>query len=166
MPVTLEVLRDHLAYTTWASKRLVDAASTLTHEELTRDFGTADRSVLGTLSHIFGADRVCLPAFRVRTFNWLSRPGLNKASHFFRAPGPPSMGSGPPGPPGSPTNAPATEITYRDFKGLEWRQPLWQIILHLVNHATHHRGQVSGFMRSLGRNPPGIDLVYYHRKQF
>jgi hypothetical protein len=32
---------------TWASNRLVDAAGTLAPEELTREFGTTDHSVLG-----------------------------------------------------------------------------------------------------------------------
>ena len=43
---------------TWASSRLLDAAAQLSPEELTRDFGTADKSVVGTLAHVFAADRV------------------------------------------------------------------------------------------------------------
>jgi len=35
----------------------VEAASKLTAEELTRDFGTADKSAMGTLVHMFGVDR-------------------------------------------------------------------------------------------------------------
>ena len=38
----------------------MEAAGGLTQEELTRDFGTADKSVLGTLVHVFGADRIWL----------------------------------------------------------------------------------------------------------
>src|SRR5215471_10263936 len=53
-------LRDHLTYTAWASRRLVDAASQLPPEQLVRDFGTADKSILGTLVHVFGADRIWL----------------------------------------------------------------------------------------------------------
>ena len=56
--VTPEALRDHLEYSAWASRRLVDAAAGLSPEDLTRDFQTADRSVLGTLAHIYAADRV------------------------------------------------------------------------------------------------------------
>src|SRR4051812_21839595 len=60
MPLCASELRDHLAYSAWASKRLVHAASELSEAELLRDFQTSDRSVLGTLVHTFAADRVWL----------------------------------------------------------------------------------------------------------
>jgi len=53
-----EVLRHHFEYTAWASGRLLEAAAGLSPEQLTRDFGTADKSVIGTLAHVFAADRV------------------------------------------------------------------------------------------------------------
>jgi len=60
MVIPAEVLRSQIGYMAWASGLLVEAAAKLTHDELTRDFGTADKSVLGTLVHVFGADRVWL----------------------------------------------------------------------------------------------------------
>ena len=60
MTVSADVLRNHLAYTAWASRRLVESAAQLPPEQLTRDFGTADRSILGTLAHVFAADRIWL----------------------------------------------------------------------------------------------------------
>ena len=60
MVVSAEVLRSHIDHTAWASGLLMQAAGGLTQEELTRDFGTADKSVLGTLVHVFGADRLWL----------------------------------------------------------------------------------------------------------
>jgi len=56
-----------------------------------------------------------------------------------------------------------TEISYSDMSGNPWKQPLWQLILHVVNHGTHHRGQVSGFLRAMGHVPPKLDLVNYYR---
>jgi uncharacterized damage-inducible protein DinB len=164
MPVNIDVLQDHLAYSAWASARLLGAASQLTAEERSRDFGTADRSIDGTLSHIFGADRV-----------WLTRV-TGAPSTGFLAPDEKNLGFLSSAWPAlheqwmawartlSPAS-PGEEIIYRDLKGNEWRQPLWQIILHVVNHATHHRGQAAGFMRSLGHTPPPLDLSFYHRKQ-
>ena len=60
MAVSADALRTHLDYTAWASRRLVEAAAALSPEELIHDFRTADRSVLETLVHIFGADRLWL----------------------------------------------------------------------------------------------------------
>ena len=72
MATLADVLRNHLNYTAWASSRLVDAASALNPQELTRDFGTADHSVLGTLAHVYAADRV-----------WLGRIEGNPPARFF-----------------------------------------------------------------------------------
>jgi uncharacterized damage-inducible protein DinB len=54
-------------------------------------------------------------------------------------------------------------FTYQDLKGKSWTQPIWQVVLHVVNHGTHHRGQVSGFLRILGHTPPRLDLIEYYR---
>jgi uncharacterized damage-inducible protein DinB len=53
------------------------------------------------------------------------------------------------------------EVAYSDMRGNPWRQPLGQLVLHVVNHGTHHRGQVSGFLRAMGHVPPKLDLVSY-----
>ena len=58
MHVSLETLRLHIDYSEWASRRILAAAESLEPEELTRDFETADKSVLGTLLHICGGDLV------------------------------------------------------------------------------------------------------------
>jgi uncharacterized damage-inducible protein DinB len=55
-------------------------------------------------------------------------------------------------------------ISYSTFKGVPYRTPAWQIILHVVNHGTHHRGQAAGFIRSMGKMPPALDLIEYYRQ--
>ena len=57
----------------------------------------------------------------------------------------------------------ARKIAYRDLKGNPWETPLWQIVMHMVNHGTHHRGQVAGFLRTMGHTPPPLDLIAYYR---
>src|SRR5690349_21052798 len=60
MAISADILRNHLEYSAWASQRLLDMAAGLSKEELTRDFQTADHSVLGTLVHVYAADRIWL----------------------------------------------------------------------------------------------------------
>jgi uncharacterized damage-inducible protein DinB len=38
---------------------------------------------------------------------------------------------------------------------------LW--LKRVVNHGTHHRGMVSGFLRAMGHTPPPLDLIAYYR---
>jgi uncharacterized damage-inducible protein DinB len=162
MLVSAEVLRSHIAYTAWASRMLVEAAGGLSREELTRDFGTADKSVLGTLVHIFAADRV-----------WLAR--LNRESpHIFVADVDydlavlqndwPALHQRWKAWAGELTDEAArADVSYNDLSGNPWQQPLGQLVLHVVNHGTHHRGQVSEFLRTMAHVPPPVDLMAYYR---
>ena len=53
-------------------------------------------------------------------------------------------------------------IAYTNLKGNPYRYPLWQILQHLVNHSTYHRGQIITMLRQLGVQPPATDfLVFY-----
>ena len=161
MFVPAEVLRSHIDYTAWASGALVHAAAQLTPEELTRDFGTADKSVLGTLVHIFGADRV-----------WLARLQREPADRFLtdadyhlsvlQTEWPALQERWKQWATGLTDEAARAEVAYRDMRGKPWSKPLGQLVLHVVNHGTHHRGQVAGFLRSMGHTPPQLDLVRYY----
>ena len=161
-PVDLVTLKMHFAYSAWASARLVDAAAKLSEEELTRDFGTADRSVLGTLVHTFAADRV-----------WLARVRGNVPARFIDREQDMKMsvlqGDWPQVLSGwqeflDGITDVAAPVGYKDLKGNSYMTPVWQIGLHVVNHATHHRGQASGFLRTMGHVPPPLDLIFYYRQ--
>jgi uncharacterized damage-inducible protein DinB len=159
-PIATETARIHFAYSAWASARLVDAASMLSEEELHRDHKSADKSVLGTLVHIFAADRIWYarvtgqhsskfiaetdyqlsvlqkewPELHTRWQDYLSTADLNAV------------------------------ITYKDLKGNAHESPLWQIVLHVVNHGTHHRGMVAAMIRAMGHAPPVLDEIAYFRQ--
>ena len=158
-----DLLQTHIDYTAWASARLVRAASELTSGELRHDFKTADKSVLGTLVHVFAADRIWLAriegrppgAFVTEADHQLSVlqndwPALHDRWKKWAA--------------GITEENAQSNITYTDTSGKTWNQPLWELVLHVVNHGAHHRGQVSGFLRAMGRTPPPIDLAVYQRE--
>jgi len=159
--VDVEVLKTHIRYSAWASARLVEAAGALSQEELDRDFGTADKSVLGTLTHVFGADRLWLKRLRGETSRFLSPEDYRMEA--LRTEWPAVMRGWEEWVSGL-TNAAVNNIaSYHDMAGNPHRTPLWQIVLHVVNHGTHHRGQAAGFLRAMGHKPPALDLIAYYR---
>ncbi len=162
MPVSVDTLRLQLDYSAWASQRLLDAAAKLSPEELTRDFKTADKSVLDTLVHVYAADRVWLsrvlgepratfvdPEDRDLTLLQSEWPALQQRWKLWLR----DFGEG----------DVTRQISYKDTRGNPYTTPAWQIVLHLVNHGTHHRGQISGFLRAMGHTPPALDLIAYYR---
>jgi uncharacterized damage-inducible protein DinB len=56
-----------------------------------------------------------------------------------------------------------TIIPHRNPKGDLFHMPAWQIVLHLANHGSFHRGQVAALIRAAGFAPPASDLVIYYR---
>lgn len=156
------MLKAHIDYTVWASRTLLDAAANLTRDELTRDFGTADKSVLGTLLHIYGADLVWIE--RVHGTSLTVRPYDDQATlSTLQTEWPRVWDRWRDYVAGLTPEKADAEIAYKTFKGDAFRAPVWQIILHVVNHGTHHRGQASGFLRALGKTPPVLDLMHFYR---
>ena len=165
MPLSVEDLREHLSYSAWATQLLLQAAQQLTETELHRDFQTADHSIADTLAHTFAADRLWLRRLRgepfrpplvserdhrldVLTEEW---PELYRQWDGWLA--------------GLDDTAVAADFSYQDNEGNAHPQPVWKLAMHVVNHGTHHRGQVSGFLRALGHTPPALDLTAYYREQ-
>ena len=56
------------------------------------------------------------------------------------------------------------ELTYRNMKGYPFRQPVKEILLHLFNHGTYHRGQLVTMLRQVGVGEiPQTDYIVFNR---
>src|SRR5690606_23016348 len=58
----------------------------------------------------------------------------------------------------------ARPVAYTLFSGAAGTDPLGALVLHVVNHATYHRGQVAAMLRRLGHAPPPTDLLVFLRE--
>jgi uncharacterized damage-inducible protein DinB len=52
-------------------------------------------------------------------------------------------------------------IDYVRFSGEEYRSSVSEILLHLVTHGAHHRGQIAAHLGAMGRRPPNTDFVQF-----
>ena len=52
-------------------------------------------------------------------------------------------------------------ISYVDTSGVHQERLLWQTMLHLVNHGTHHRAETALLLTSLGRPPRQLDYIFF-----
>lgn len=150
----------HLQYSGWASRKLLDAARNLNPEDLTRNVGVSHESILGTLSHIHAADRFWYsrvvdpkePVIRQSDWTLLERewPAIQQKWEAWAA---------------RLTDADLSRVVaYKTSAGISHENVASQIVLHLVNHATLHRGQAVGMIRQLGIAPPVTDLMTYYRE--
>jgi len=162
MAVSADSLRVHLDYHAWASRRLLEAVAQLTPEEQSRDFQTSSGNVVKTLAHVFGADRVWFERIRGQSPTAFMRPEEYQLE-FITSEWPEILENWKQRFAAASDQDVDARISYRDLSGNAWAQPLWQIVLHVVNHGTHHRGQVSGFLRAMGHQPPPLDLIAFYR---
>jgi len=57
----------------------------------------------------------------------------------------------------------AGDLTYLSLKGTENKTPIQDVLLHLLLHSAHHRGQVAAAVREAGGKPAATDYVVYLR---
>jgi uncharacterized damage-inducible protein DinB len=155
-------LLELLEYHHWATNLTVNALKALTHEQFTRDLGSSFPSVRDTLVHVFTADRAWLgrlegqahPRANAGDFADLSvllevwEPVLQRWPGAVA-----SLGD------------PGRLIEYKSFAGDPFTNPLGQIVRHVVNHGTYHRGQVATMLRQLGAQAVSSDLISFYRER-
>lgn len=56
-------------------------------------------------------------------------------------------------------------ITYRTRAGIEGQNSLWEILMHVVLHGTHHRGQIALLAREGGGIPASTDFSTFLRER-
>jgi len=157
MDTTALVLQ--LRYSLWATRRVLESTAALNSEERNRDLGNSFGGIQGTLTHIFQADSI-----------WLDRlmgaPTGNLTKYTPRvdfSDWPPLLDRYVSWAEGLTPVEWDRIVPYHNIKGEAFQQPVWHIVLHVVNHATYHRGQITTMLRQLGRTPIGTDLIAYYR---
>jgi len=56
-------------------------------------------------------------------------------------------------------------VHYRNSKGEEFQSAIQDILFHVINHSTHHRGQILTLLRQQGETPVSLDYIFYVRDQ-
>ncbi|SRR5690554_1095421 len=56
-------------------------------------------------------------------------------------------------------------ILYQNTQGKRFSNSVCDILLHIVNHATYHRGQIASAFRAQGIEPLVSDYIFYRREE-
>ena len=152
-------------YHVWARERMLDAVAVLADDAYRRDLGTSFGSVHGTLVHLYGADEVWyerwaggsptgLPAAERFADLAALRAAWGKLDPLVRAF---VRGLG--------TEGLARALTYRAFNGQLATVAYFQMLQHVINHGSYHRGQITTLLRQLGApSAKGMDLIAFYRE--
>ncbi len=160
--MTADDMQTLLDYHYWARDRLLRALEPLTLEQLTRDLGNSFPSIRDTVGHVFFAEWAWHERWNgrspagpaVRPFESVAAlkaawAELEEDVRTFTR----NMGSDV-----------SRVLEYRLLSGQAGASPFWQMLQHVVNHASYHRGQVTTLLRQIGEKPPeSMDMIAFYR---
>jgi uncharacterized damage-inducible protein DinB len=152
----------------WANDRVLQAVSTLSVEEFTRDPGGSFRSVRDTLVHIVGSERSWLTCWKKPSPSsafvddvWTRHDALFNPNEF------PDLAA-------VQLKWAEVEREQVDFVNRVTNESLGRMIpvrttqislahsmQHLANHSSYHRGQVALMMRQLAATPLATDFAMF-----
>lgn len=152
----------NLRFMQWADERVLEAVSQVPREQSLADRGSSFGGILGTLQHIYRSERAWLLRLTTDPSAQAATVDAPPDPIFLKTVWPPLH---------KDWIAWAESVTdwdalqaYRTQKGEELRTPRWQVVLHVINHASYHRGQITTMLRQAdAAPPPSTDLITFYR---
>ena len=149
-------------YNVWATRRLVQHLENISEADFHQDVGLYFKSIAGTLNHLLlGEHTLWYARFKQGMSPTLSletilhtekQPLLDDLIHkshnwitFVNDLDERKL---------------TGNLSYQRASGVQMCLPYAATLLHVFNHGTHHRGQVTAAMTHLGYKCPELDLVY------
>ena len=161
-----EILNQLSAYSIWANQLLLDVINLLPEEKQKQEVTSSFSSLYKTVLHMWSAEsvwwqrmklleRLYIPAesfsgdmkelsnqliSQNRQWNeWITNANEHQLQHVFQ---------------------------YYNFKKEQFKQPIYQMLLHVFNHGTYHRGQLVNMLRQLGvEKVPATDYIVWSRRK-
>ena len=160
-----EMLTQYATYNIWANNELLKLILNLSEEQQQQEIASSFSSLYKTILHLWTAKSIwwqrlklhehiakesdnctsiqeaskAIQQLDVQWADWISKANENQLQHVF---------------------------AYQNSKREQFKQAVWQMLLHLFNHSTYHRGQLVTMLRQLGiEKIPQTDFIYWCRKK-
>ena len=153
-------------YNYWARDRILSALDALTPEQFIVSMGSSFDSVRDTVAHICDAERIWIA--RLKGEEPRGKQPLDRLSDVSAARAEWAHLESEMREQLDESRLEDLErtIRYRDLSGKDQAEPLWLILLHVINHGTYHRGQIATLLRKLNATPPqSMDLIVFYRER-
>ncbi|MGH8064770.1 MAG: DinB family protein [Candidatus Entotheonellia bacterium] len=160
--MTLQEITHLVAFNRWANERFFEALGQLPAEQYGRDLHSSHGGIHGTFVHIVAAEKGWL-------CRWLRQPETTTVAvgqihsldelHAYWEGVCAEM---------SQFMAMLDERKLQETLTTSTRtgtytSPYWQMVQHVVDHSSYHRGQIVTMLRQLGVTPPSTGLIRFYR---
>jgi uncharacterized damage-inducible protein DinB len=151
-------------YAAWSNIKLYEVIARLAPEELVKEQKIVFRSLIRTLEHVYAMDLVWQAHLEGRPHGFTSRtPALHddfdtlraaqaKLDHWYTR----AVEE-------MPERAADEVVNFNFIGGSPGSMTRAQIVLHVVNHKTYHRGHIADMLFQIPVQPPTTDLPVFLR---
>lgn len=161
-----EILLQLSAYNLWANQLLLEVIKTLPEDVQQMELKGSFASLHKTVVHLWDAETIWWQRMKLQerilipseTFSGNTNDAgqqlqaLNRQWHEWIL--------------GANENALQHVFLYQNSKKEQFKQPVYQMLLHVFNHGTYHRGQLVNQLRQLGiAKIPATDFIVWSRKK-
>ena len=158
------LLQLYAAYNVWANQKIIDCIQPMDEELLNKEVASSFKTIHLTLLHMWDAESI-----------WWQRMKLQEA---VTAPSANFKGTAKDVAAAmlhqnrlwetwvqNATDAALDHVfLYQNTKREQFKQPIFQMVLHVFNHDTYHRGQLVSILRQLGiEKIPATDFIVFAR---
>lgn len=161
-----DLLQQCTAYTVWANQKLFDCIGNLPEEKISQEIVSSFSSIQKTVLHMWDAEAIWWQ--RLKFEERIVVPSADFAGSFAEL----QKKSQQQSQVWKEWVDNATEVqlqhvfAYQNTKKEQFKQPVYEMLLHLSNHATYHRGQLVTMLRQVGvEKIPQTDFVVFCRKK-
>lgn len=159
-----ELLKQYATYNIWANQQIFPVILALTEAQQMQELPSSYNNLYKTVLHMWDAESIWWQRMKLsekilvpgKTFSgtlqegaaclihqskqweeWISNASDLAIEHVFE---------------------------YKTFDGTVYKQPIWQMLQHVFNHGTYHRGQLINMLRQLGiEKIPATDFIIWSR---
>lgn len=158
------LLTDYTRYNLWANKHLSEVMLKLSDEQLDKEITSSFSSIRKTIYHIWGAEDIWKKRLSHEPFEkWAGSDNnfsleevihqWNETSQWFIE----FVET-------SSEDFLKTKLTYKNLAGTEYTNQVSDVIQHVLNHGTFHRGQLITMLRQVGITQlPATDYIAFFR---
>lgn len=160
-----ELLQQYAAYNIWANKILVETINKLSEAEKKKEVVSSFPSLYKTMQHMWLAEEAWWKRLKLTehivlesekfagSFTELTAKHLKQSMQFYDWIA------------GATENQLLHVFAYMRSKE-QIKMPVYQMLIHVFNHATYHRGQLVSILRQLGVGKiPSTDFSTFSRKK-
>jgi uncharacterized damage-inducible protein DinB len=163
--MTLQYFKELAAYNLWANAKVCGWLAQISDEQWHQEIVSSFNSIQETVLHVISAENIWLQRFKKETPTiWLQQEFTGTKEDHIRL--------------WKKTSADMktfidtfnetdlnTNLDFKRINGNAYSMPFYQLMAHVVNHATYHRGQLVTMLRQTGfTNVDSTDLTEFYTK--